>query len=271
AGPVRPGGAVPRLLREYLDKDGKLLLLVKPRAVKGTVEGLELLLSDFNVDVADKAVVIEVYRDLLSGSSVGDVKVVVQDYAKHPITDDLANMNCFLQAACPVKSLMPEPPQGQMAMRNMPFSPYVAVELLRSSAESWGETNLTARQVKFEAGEDEKGPIPLALAITRRPLPGPGAREDVAGGPRLVVVGSTSIASDATLTQYEANRVFMMNAVNWLARKESKLGIPPSKPDRSELKAGPTGMKVILLITVVLMPLASIVTGLLVWWARRRE
>jgi len=30
-------------------------------------------------------------------------------------------------------------------------------------------------------------------------------------------------------------------------------------------------MKVILLITVVLMPLASIVTGLLVWWARRRE
>ena len=259
------------ILRKYLEGDGKLLLLVRPRAAKGTLEGLEVLLSDFNIDVADKEVVIEVYRDLVRGTAVGDVKVIVQDYAKHPITDDITNLNCYLQGACPVKPLLPEPPPGPAGVRNMPASPYIAVQLLRSGADSWGETNLAAPEVKFDAGQDEKGPLPLALAITKRPLPVPGAPKDDTGGARIVAVGSTTIAADVILKEYEANRVFLMNSVNWLAKKETKLGIPPSKPDRNELRAGPMGMKLILLITVVIMPLAAIFAGLLVWFARRHE
>jgi hypothetical protein len=268
AGPVtayQPGEAL--LLRKHLEAGGKLLLLVRPRAAKGSLEGLEMLLSDFNIDAVDKEVVIEVYRDL-RGGVVGDVKVYVQDYAKHPITDDLLSMTCFLQGACPVRPLMPEPPQGAMAMRNMPASPFIAVELFRSSADSWGESNLSAAEIKFEAGQDTKGPLSLALAVTRRPLPAP-AKDDA--GTRIVAVGTTTIAADPLLNQYEANRIFLMNAINWLAKKESKLGIPPSKPDRNELQAGPMELKLILLITVILMPLASVFAGLMVWWARRRE
>lgn len=253
------------VLRKYLEIDGKLMLMVRPRVVKGTVEGLEMLLSDFNIDVLDKEVVIEVYRDLVSGKSIGNLQVLVQDYAKHAVTDDIVNMNCRLESVCPVRPLMPEPPPGQM--RSMAASPYAATELMRSSADSWGERNLTAKQIKFDEGQDTRGPLSLALAVTRRPPPG----KTTAEGTRIVAIGSTTIASDVNLDQYPANRVFLTNAVNWLAKKETKLGIPPVKPERNEMNATPATMKLIFLITVLLMPLAAIFAGLMVWWARRQE
>jgi hypothetical protein len=85
-----------------------------------------------------------------------------------------------------------------------------------------------------------------------------------------VVVGSTAVAEDDALTQYAGNLAFVMNSVNWLAKKESKIGIPPQAPERRELRTTPAAMKMVFLITVLAMPLACILAGGFVWWMRRR-
>ena len=149
---------------------------------------------------------------------------------------------------------------------------------MRSSARSWGETDFSAKPIRFDPNQDEKGPLSLAVAVERNPR---GASpyappQESGGGPRLVVVGSPSIASDNALGKtrqegYEGDRTFVMNSVNWLMKKESKLGIPPQRPDRRELSASPAALKAVFFITVLAMPLAAILGGGLVWWVRRRS
>ena len=266
------------LLRGCLERNGKLLVFVRPRPARGNMAGLDRLLADYNVKVNDNEIAIEVYRSLFGGQDVGDTQVAVQDYGNHPITEDLKTLNCVMQTVCPVEALAPEPSSGPYGPPPSPRSPYRVTPLMRSSARSWGETDFSAKPIRFDPNQDEKGPLSLAVAVERNPR---GASpyappQESGGGPRLVVVGSPSIASDNALGKtrqegYEGDRTFVMNSVNWLMKKESKLGIPPQRPDRRELSASPAALKAVFFITVLAMPLAAILGGGLVWWVRRRS
>jgi len=128
--------------------------------------------------------------------------------------------------------------------------------------------------VKFDPGQDTRGPLALAMAVEpkppRRAPHGPQSSGSTPEGPRMVLVGSVTAASDTAIKECAGNRAFALNCVNWLARKESKLGIPPQRPERHEIQASPAAMKAMFLITVVAMPLAAAVAGGTVWWVRRR-
>ncbi len=259
------------LLRAYLQKDGKLFVLLRPRAARGNAAGLDKLLSEYNVKLHDEQVVIEVYRDLFTGRGVGQLSVIVQDYGDHPITEDLKTMNCLVHYAC---SLEPAMADDYSRGRPSVSSPYKATPLMRSSAQSWGETNLSAQETRYDPGEDQKGPLTLAMAVEPRPLQrspyGPQPPKDTEAGPRIVVVGTTAVASDDALKQYEGNRIFVINCVGWLAKRESKLGIPPQRSERRELNTSPAAMKAVFFIAVVGMPLAGAFAGGIAWWIRRR-
>ena len=263
------------LLRRYLDGDGKLLVLLRPRTLGGNAAGLDGLLADYNVRLRDDQVVIAVYRDLLTGQAVGNLQVIVNNFGAHPITTEFrtATINCLLENVCPLGVVVPELPAGRYGVPTL-ASPYRVTPLLDSGHESWGETDLAKRPVKFDADEDAKGPLTLAVAVECRAVQGPGPSTanapDSTDGPRLVVLGATKVASDEALEQYAGNRLLVMNCVSWLARQETKLGIPPQEVDRRELNATPSALKAVFLITVIGMPLMGILCGGLVWWARRR-
>jgi ABC-type uncharacterized transport system involved in gliding motility auxiliary subunit len=158
-----------------------------------------------------------------------------------------------------------------------PQPDYAVTGLLYSGANSWAEPNPAKRPLKFDPEHGERGPLCVGVAAQRRsksesPAGPPG--ESPERGARLVVLGSTDVASDVAFSHpeagYEANRTLVMNCVNWLVNKETQLGIPPQKEDRRELTAGPAAFKAIFFITVIGMPLAVAFMGGLVWWARRK-
>lgn len=251
------------LLRGYLERNGKLLVLVRPRPAKGLMSGLDRLLGDYNVQVLDQAVVIEVYR--VGGAEVKNLSVIISDFAQHPVTRDLESMNVVLENVSPVRAAAPDP-LFSLGKPTGPASPWAVEPLMQSSASSWGETNI-AKTLQLDPDEDARGPLPLAVAVQRRTAP--NAPADPAATPRLVVIGSTNVATDAALAQYEANRTLLMNSVNWLARKETKLGIPPQRTDRHPLNADPRTLRVVFFLTVLALPLLAAGAGGLVWWARR--
>ncbi len=259
------------LLRTYLKKNGKLLVFLRPRATRGNAAGLDALLAEYNVVLRDDQVIIEVYRNLFTGRQVGDLQVIVDDYGEHPITEDLKTTNCVVQSTCFLEPAIADDASGVAPSLS---APYKTTPLMRSSPRSWGESNLAARNVQYDQGQDTKGPLILAMAIEPKgprqspyaPQP-PGEDEK---GPRIVVVGSITVASDTAIREYAGNRTFALNCVGWLARKESKLGIPPQRPQRHELDSSPTAMRATFFITVLGMPLAAAIAGGLVWWIRRR-
>lgn len=252
------------ILRDYLGKDGRLFVLVRPKAMRGDLGRLDELLAEYNVQVAPAQVVIEVYQ------GVGDLRVIAEDFTAHPITEGLRNINCLLQNVCPVGPVIPEPEPTTSGLAPTLRSPYQVTPLLHSSPRSWGETNLAAK-TKFEESRDRKGPLPLAVAVEQRPPRKADSSVPHAGdGPRLVVVGCVRVAADGDFSRYVGNRTFVMNCVSWLVHAEEKLGIPPQRPERRQLTQSPKAWRAVFFITVLGMPAIVVLLGSAVWWVRRR-
>lgn len=266
AGPTAPfTDSEVEILRQYLEKDGRLFVLVHPRLPPGKLGGLDPLLADYNVDVRDDEIIIEPRRDILGRTALSSM-VFVDAYGRHPITDDVAQMNCQMDFAAPVRAEAPDAP-AQYGRPVGPQPDYSVTGLFYCGSNSWAEPNPTKKPLKFDPEHGEKGPLCVGVAVQRRA----GSPEK---GARLVVLGATDAASDLAFSHpeagYEANRALVMNCVNWLVNKETKLGIPPQKADRHEMTTGPAAFKTIFFITVIGMPLLVAMIGGLVWWVRRK-
>ncbi|MGD0999136.1 MAG: GldG family protein [Candidatus Brocadiia bacterium] len=276
AGPEKPfTDSEVEILRQYLEKDGRLFVLVHPRVPPGKLGGLDSLLADYNVDVRDDEIIIEPARDLM-GRNVLSSMLIVDAYGRHPITDDVTRMNCVMDRVAPVRAATPDAP-AQFGRPMGPQSDYAVTGLIYSGSNSWAEPNPTKSPLKFDPEHGEKGPLCVGVAVQRRAKSESQAAppgEPPEKGARLVVIGSTDTASDMAFSHpeagYEANRTLVMNCVNWLTNKETKLGIPPQKTDRRELASGPATFKAIFFIAVIGMPLAVALLGGMVWWVRRK-
>jgi len=276
AGPEKPfTDSEVEILRQYLENNGRLFVLVHPRLPPGKLGGLDSLLADYNVDVRDDEMILEPNRNLM-GQTVVSSLLVLDVPGRHPITDDLTRMNCVMDRVAPVRAATPEAPM-QFGRPVGPQSDYVVTGLVYSGPNSWADPNPTKRPPRFDPEHGEKGPLCVGVAVQRRAKresPAGPAAESHEKGARLVVIGSTDTASDIAFSHpeagYEANRTLVMNCVNWLTNKETKLGIAPQKTDRRELTSGPAAFKAIFFIAVIGMPLAVALAGGLVWWVRRK-
>ena len=198
---------------------------------------------------------------------------MVENFGDHVITEGLRNINLLMSRACPMEPVLPDAEPGVMAASRIQ-SPYRVTPLLRSGPESWGETDVDALargRVKLDRETDQPGPVTLAVAVERRPARSNAARAADSPEPfRMIVVGTAGILSDGLFDEFIGNRTFGMNCMSWLADTETKLGIPPQRPEQKKLVASPAAWRIVFFVTVMGMPLASMILGGAVWWIRRK-
>jgi ABC-type uncharacterized transport system involved in gliding motility auxiliary subunit len=135
--------------------------------------------------------------------------------------------------------------------------------LITTSADGWGETNLDLLLKKGEAAKDDKdtpGPVPLAVAAQ--------SEKDKDKGWRLVVIGNSSFATNAYVAN-AGNPNLMLNAVNWLIKREQAIGIAPRAPEQVQLFLSAQAMRNIFLVSLIGLPALAIALGVTVWWRRR--
>jgi len=98
----------------------------------------------------------------------------------------------------------------------------------------------------------------------------PGDEEAPADDPgsRIVVYGDSDFMADYEISN-AGNLILAMNTINWLAAREQSLGIPPREVEQVSLFLSQQQLRTILLITMLAMPGAAIVLGILVWRKRR--
>jgi ABC-type uncharacterized transport system involved in gliding motility auxiliary subunit len=188
----------------------------------------------------------------LTNSMLGDASTpVASRYPFHLITENLPMT--FFPGAVSITELTP-------GTKNLTVR-----ALLMTSADSWAETNLEGEEVAFDEGEDRKGPVTLGVAVERETK---DENDNYTTVPQLVVFGDSDFASNAAFTSLGNGDLFV-NSVNWLAAEEELISIRPN-PEQPRMAMLTTLQRnLILLVSLILIPLAILVAGAVVWWRRR--
>ncbi|MBD2181801.1 Gldg family protein [Planktothrix sp. FACHB-1355] len=266
-----------KVLREYLDRGGSLLLALDPN----TDLGLNSLLDEWGVKLENRLAVDASDDGRLIG--LGPATPIVTNYGNHPITKNFGNGISFYQMARPLDI--------------QPIKGVEATPLLLTSQDSWAESDLENRELTFDPKQDRQGPLILGVALSRKaefisnsqpaqasPSPAaspnksesqtskqnldkkPKKRSDEA---RLVVFGNSSFVSDGVFEQQLNGDVFL-NSVSWLNRQENRtLSIRPKQPNQRRLKMRLSQAGLLTWISIVILPLIGFGTAGWLWWRRR--
>ncbi len=237
-------------VEEYLNNNGRMMFLADPKIDTGVATGLEEPIKNWGVDMKDGFVI-----DPKNYFMTDPGTPVIEKWETHQITQDLPFV--FFSRVGNISPL-----EGKIEN--------VQVDILaNTSPDSWRETNIDSDKVIFDEGQDEEGPLPIAVAIQET------ATEEVAEGEeqekltRIVVVGDSDFAINI-YTESLGNLDFFLNAINWLAEDEDLISIRPKESTANSLELTGSQIQFIFYTTVVIMPLTIVVIGIVVFVYRRR-
>ncbi|MCL6451240.1 MAG: GldG family protein [Acetobacteraceae bacterium] len=242
-------------LKEYLAQGGKLLVFVDPLPGGPRLVRLGQLLATVGVRL-DEDVVVDPERCYFF-----DPISPVPGYSYHDVTRGLIDHG--LAMVLPqARSLRPDPEyKGDL----------VVEKLLWASNQAWGETNVGGEVGLDDA--DVKSPLMLAVTVATPSPPQPegssgAGQEPPQGEPRALVVGDASFISNEVVG-FQGNLDFVLNAVGWLCGQRETVSIRPRDPQfRQVFLSGPQA-RWVFYGTVVVLPVAVLLAGGLVWLRRR--
>ncbi len=235
------------LLANYLKGGGRLLLLIDPLfAVEPDLENR--LFNTVGLST-EAAIVIDPFNHFRTDPD----KVAVPYYAPHAITRRLA-LTVFPQVR-PIRIV--EPPAG-----------VIATVLAASSQDSYRRPpsaagGMTAAAEGPEAPNADRGAQALAVALEGV---WPGAPSDKRF--RLVVAGTSKFATNEYFP-YVSNGELSVAMVRWLAEDDATPNIAPQVYSQPEIVLTSRQMRDTFILLEVLLPLSTVVFGVLMWWRRR--
>ena len=270
-------------LRVYLDRGGKLLVLIDPPSDSAAPEpeGLLGLLREWGIEPGTDVVVDASGMGQLLGA---DASVpVVANYPFHPITDRFNLLTAYPLA------------RSVSAVTGNLNGP-VAQPFLETSERSWAEADLdelATGQVELneEAG-DRPGPVTIGMAVS---APAPSVEPAVTGTDadgsepdaeddetdtegdgtdatppetRLVVIGDSDFATNGVVG-IQGNRDMFLNTVNWLAQQENLISIRAREPEDRRLTLTADQQRRLYWLSLLLVPGFVLGTGVYTWWRRR--
>ena len=226
------------LLVDYLKGGGRLMMLIDPQFPVGA-ELQGRVLEPLGLST-DSAVVI----DPLNHFRTDPDKVAVPYYPPQPITAHLA-LTVFAQAR-PIHVARP--------------SAAVRISVLASSSKDSYLQQPSGAQAAPEGGHSA---YPLAVALDGSfPEAAPDKRF------RLVVAGSSKFATNEYFP-YVSNGELSVAIARWLAEDDAAPNLAPRTYNLPEIVLTSSQMRNTFIVLEVLLPLATTLFGVAMWWRRR--
>lgn len=254
-------------LKQYLDKQGKLLLMLDPAIKPDTPAPTNLiaLAKDWGIDLGSDVVLDTSGMGKMFGSDASSPVALM--YPPHAITERFNNVITVYPLARSV-SPVSTGTNGRTAQT-----------FIETSAQSWAERDLSSLSTGAgldEAKGDKSGPISLAAAVsTPAPTPADAKPEDAKSGDapkpetRVAVVGDSDFPANFALG-VRGNQDMFMNIVGWLSQQENLISIRPREASDRRLTITSTQQIWMILAALVVVPGAVFGAGIYSWWRRRK-
>ncbi len=246
AGPQKPltAGEVAQL-KKYVDAGGSLFVMENPILMTdfGTSPDplADYLTTDWGITLNNDVVIDYV-------NTQNPLQAVSSNIGVHPITQNLTQNYIVIL------------PQARSLSIAGEKKDVTQTWLLRTTEQSWGETNLVQGQNPQPDGADLKGPLDLAIA-----------GENTATKGRVVVFGNSLFAVDDNFNVYGNGNIFV-NSVDWAAEQENLINLTVrEKVQRTFVPPTQVSFIIIVIMAIFVLPGLVIFAGVSSWIARRKK
>ena len=225
----------------YLDRGGKVLALLDPEHNPDIVR----FLAKYKTMVGSDIVVDGSGMGQLFGAGPG--MPLVTNYDQNlAITKDFGVMTFYPYTS----SVTAMADKGE----------YEVTEILKTSENSWGETNLVNGGASFDEGNDLAGPVSIALLVEKSI-----GQKKMA----LVTFGDSDFASNG-YWKNQGNADIFLNTINYLAEEEDLISIRPKDIDDRRVTLTQADVKTLFYLVVIAIPLLVIIAGVVIYVRRGR-
>ncbi len=177
---------------------------------------------------------------------------IVTNYPTHAITRDFQYISIFPKAVGIIHAAVKED--------------WLAKPFLQTVARSWSETGVLKGAIDYNEDTDIVGPLTIGLSITRKD------KEETADKnskkQRIVILGDGDFLSNTYLGN-QGNLNIGHNIINWISNDDSFISIPSSSAADSQINISDLMGAIIGLFFLIILPLALLVSGTLIWYKRR--
>jgi len=241
------------VLAQYLDGGGRAVVALDPNLKGGEDNNKQInkLLETWGVKVAHNMVVDPLSKLMGAEASVPIVPTYNKD---HAITKEFQATTLFpLSSSVEILKAAPAGVKVTWVARSSPKS--VGVTDFKS---------LASGKVQLEAPSNVRGPLDMLVVVD-------GKREGskAAQNTKIVVLGTSNLASN-NFARHAQNSDLFLNSVSWLADDESLISIRPKEEGGQAITLSQTEGRYIQLLSMVLVPLLTLGTGVANWIRRRK-
>ena len=238
AGPqVDVSEAEVKKLVKYVASGGNLLWLIDQESLHGLQPLAEYLGLTLSPGIA---------VDPTSTQNGIDPKTVLgRQYTDHPITKDFSLLTVF--------------PEARQIEVHDTMGDWQVTRLISVAQNGWIETGKLDGKIEFDNKRDIPGPVNIAVAMERK-------AEHITQ--RVVVVGNGSFLANSFIAN-GGNLGLGVNMVNWLAGDDNLISIQPNL--MKDVNVSYTQAQGLLIFGgfIIVLPLAFLVTGIMIWRRRR--
>ena len=224
-------------IKRWLDKGGNLLWLID----NDSLHGMQGLADELGLSLTAGTVI----DPRAGGLKLPATFSLATAYGRHSITDRSTVTSVFPYARRIASS------EGS----KWKFSPLVEV-----AQDGWLETGSIDKNVAFDPKQDVKGPIVVAAALERSV----GDRKQ-----RIVVTGSGHFLANQFVGTL-GNLDLGVNMLNWLAGDEALITVQPRTRSDLTLELSRGGLALVGFGFLLVLPLALLICGGVIWWRRRK-
>ncbi|MDH5181504.1 MAG: GldG family protein [Gammaproteobacteria bacterium] len=237
-----------KLIRDYVKQGGNLLWIIDP----GEPHGLDKLADDLGIEILP-GLVIDRTTELLGISDPSFA--IVAEYPAHPIIGNLTYLTIYPRA-CGLQKKGGDPARSEWDI----------ARFLNSAPNSWVETGPLKGGLTFDKG-DIKGPVSIGLALSREVKRG---KDEKPIEQRIVVLCDGDFLSNTYLGNH-GNQKMGENIINWVNHDDSFIDIPSRIAADKEINLSQGLAITIALLFLILLPLALLISGVMIWMKRRKQ